>query len=197
MLKLLLLSLLFVLQSCVFTNPLYTDSDLVDSPWLAGHWDDVKYRNIYKDSTNKDGYKEHYGFIITDAGNKTYPVVQYHERGTAYCTLRPFMLDRQLYFDFVKQYRDSIGRILTDTIAGHALLKCFRIPDSGIELWTLNYNYIEKMVTEGKLNLKYTGTNSIDFTITATTPELQDFLRSIKNNPEYWEPQQLTFFKRK
>jgi hypothetical protein len=72
-----------------------------------------------------------------------------------------------------------------DTLPLRAIFKYFPINENSFKILSLDNDLIVKDINTGKINLKHKGVRD-DIYVTASTKELQIFLKTIVNNKEYW-----------
>lgn len=173
--KIFIILLFVVFSSCIFKNQFYTEKDLIQVPQIIGTWIIKKGTSIDSTTTYKVAEVKKYNYDVTWKSGNLYQ----------YMKLKAFKVDNQAYFDVIELITNSEGKL--DTLPKHDIFKYYPVSDENFKIVFLNYGNVVKGILDGKIKLKHSGNKSDDIYITAPTMELQIFLKSIKNDAEFWD----------
>jgi hypothetical protein len=150
-------------------NPLYTDKDLVFDSVLVGTW---------RDPDNGT-------WTFRKAGAKSYKL-RYAEKGvSAAFDVHLVRLGKSLFLD---SYPDASGMVRNDFyrlhfVAGHVILKLVLKKDS-LNLTALNSDWLQKGIAAHRLKIRHEPFGRDRVLLTASTAELQEFIRKHAEDPD-------------
>lgn len=178
------------LTGCVAVSlhPLYTEKDLVWEPKLLGAWGDVG---------NTTG--EQWTFTRPDEAEKAYLATITSTTETNSLTMHLVKLDTNLFFDASLSPEDAhklektMGSALL--VPGHLFAKVALTPSTLRIAW-LDQDWLVGVVTNTPSPLKYEIVEKDRIVLTASTAELQAFIRKHANNPEAFDLEKADAFTR-
>lgn len=191
------LVLAFILPGCVFSlYPLYTESDLVYDSKLEGVWSDPdnkeawKFENLLQHETGPDKNKpeQEKNKILKDPliNNKTY-LLTYTENGEARrMEAHLTRLDDNLFLDiFPKDLNLKNSFFESQFVPVHTYVK-ITITGNRVELYFLNTDFLDKLLEQNTIRIKYESLDNYKV-ITASTDELQKFIKKYANRQELFD----------
>ena len=189
-----MLLLAFILPGCVFSlYPLYTENDLVYDSKLEGVWatpgseDSWKFENLlqhemapYKNKA--DGEKE--GSIKKTFINKKTYLLTYTENGEAReMQANLARLDDNLFLDiFPEELKLKNSFFESQYVPVHTYAKVKQTAN-GFELDFFDTDFLNKLLEQNTIRIKYESFKDYKI-ITASTDELQKFVKKYADNPK-------------
>jgi len=177
-----ILALAFFLASCFVTSihPLYTEKDLVFVPELLGTWKAEDEEDLY---TFQQSGENAYELIITgqESSQKSRQILGCDEPGRFEAHL--VKLGKFLFLDIYPEVPE-MGEYGLDfyLVPVHSFHK-ISIEKDVLRLVSLDYDWLEKMIKESKVNLAHVRLED-RFVLTASTGELQKFVLKYAEDSE-------------
>lgn len=191
--KIFLAILLFstLISSCLIKsfNPFFHKDDVVFEHGLLGNWvdQDSSFWTFTENPVSKNIFKN----------NNDYPhyILNYNENGgkTSQFLTTLFKLDDDLYLDFFPNL-DIISEyelLAVHTLPVHSLAKIEFEPSGDILIRWFNEEWIVELIQQQKTRIKHElikyDSEEGTLVLTATTDELQEFIRKFGNDPNAFD----------
>ena len=178
-----MLLLAFILPGCVFSlYPLYTTNDLVYDSKLEGIWGETGKQEIWKfekqtqHSIIGNNSIEEKAYLLTFTENGEARKMQGHLT----------RLDDNLFLDIFPEELGSKNSLFeSQFVPVHTYAKV-KITGDHIELNFLNTDFLDKLLEQNTIRIKHENLDSYKI-ITASTDELQKFIKKYANRQELFE----------
>ncbi len=163
---------------CIVTSvePFYTSKDLTFDPALVGNWTNAK----------EAGERWKFEIGATNAYRLTYT----DDKKSSVMLARLFKLEGESFLDlFTTEEKDDAQ---PPPIPAHSLLRVFQITPN-LRMAMLNYEWLAEVLTQDPKALRHHIIKSEDesdkgrLVLTASTSELQDFIRKHLKTEEAWK----------
>ena len=195
--------LLIFLSSCLTTlHPIFTEKDLAYDAKLIGVWiaeregnkERVTINNLATENSvelpgNISNIKEK-GYLITYQRDGELP-----ERYIAFLA----RIGKHLYFDYYpadKKEYDYIDKFFSAHLVKiHTSYRVELLNDGSFELSQLDGSYVNNLIDQKKIRISHETGADGNVVITATTPELQQYLIKYSDDPEAYESKKTIFKK--
>ena len=173
--KMIAITALVVLGGCVPTlHPLYTDADLVFEPALLGCWDADKGET----------------WTFAKETDNSYTMTLVSNNKTGKFTAHLLKLDNTLYLDLIPQKMDIDAADFYQLYLYpvHVFMKVYQISPT-LEMAVMDIDWLKKYLKENPDAIEYTfaGKDNKQPIITASTSELQAFVKAHANDKDAWE----------
>ena len=178
-----MLLLAFTLPGCVFSlYPLYTANDLVYDSKLEGVWGEPGKQDVWKFEkqlqrkieANKNMDEKKYLLTYTESGEA--------RKMQGHLT----RLDANLFLDIFPEELDIKNSFFeSQFVPVHTYAKV-KITGERIELYFLNKDFLDKLLDQNTIRIKHETLDSYKV-ITASTDELQKFIKKYANRKELFE----------
>lgn len=178
-LKLLALALLVFLPGCIPSlQPWYTEKDLVSNPALTG-----KFVEANKDPASGDAW------VFEPGEGKSLKLTIQNKNQTSPFNAALFSLDGQLFLDLIAdnsgfQDWNREDTFKTSIIPGHLIFKVKSVTPT-LVLHTLDPDWVGKYLEKTPAAVPHTKVED-RLVFTGETPQLQAFLRKIKDESGAW-----------
>jgi len=192
-----MLLLAVILPGCVFSlYPLYTENDLVYDSKLEGVWNDPKTQEGWKFENllqhEKEGNKNNSdvvkaGMLKDDMINKKTYLFTYTENGEARrMQAHLTKLGEYLFLDlFPEELQLKNSFFESQFVPVHTYAKV-KLSGNRIELYFLDKDFLNKLLDQNTIRIKHEKLDSYKV-ITASTDELQKFVKKYASNPDLFE----------
>ena len=172
----LILSLMMLLTGCIAVSihPLYTEKDVQFNPDLLGTW---------------KGANDKGQLIFKKTENNGYDMTFIEQEDSARFEVYLVQLDRKWFLDI---YPEGSGKICDLHLAVHHFARIWIEKDT-MKLAILSYEWLKDSFEKKEIKLNHEIDNGY-VVLTASTPDLQKFIKKYADNPEVF-PDPLTFIK--
>ena len=195
--------LLMFLSSCLTTiHPIFTEKDLVYEPKLIGKW------------KTKNGIKDNLAVItslaqettvvlpgnISSIKHKGYLVSNQNKSGEVESEYIAFLarIGKYLYFDYFPAEKKG-NKIGDEFFKSHyvKMHMSYRVDiyNTGFELSQFDMEYVKDLIEENKIRISHETDADGKIVITASTEELQQYIKKYGDEPEAYINEKTTFTK--
>ncbi len=176
-------ALAMILSSCLVKSlhQFYNEEDVIYNENLIGSWLD-------SDSTKWviSQYIFSKGFMKDDTVDNSYLVKMFEEDALlpSKFNVHLFQLGEKLYLDFSPIRDDSENEMLDiHLISSHSIARVKFQEDGQIGISWFNESWLQELFEENKIKISHEVTDK-EYVLTASTDELQKFLKKYDNEPE-------------
>jgi len=196
---------LLLLNSCIVKSlhPFYTKETLSFDASFIGKWKDNKngtwtvfsFKEAFlKDAKKKKSELSKEELKMYTKYQKGYIVKYETENTETSFIVMPFKINKQLFLDFIpiENHNERINSLQAHHIVyTHSLVKYDVLPNGKISIKWLDENKMNTLFREKRIKLKHEviGLNDNVFLLTATSEELQKFIKKYmnSNDEKKWE----------
>ena len=195
---------LIVFNSCIVKslNPFYTKDTVKHIESLIGEWKDnsnnswtiISTKSEFSKPENNEGKISKEEKILREQFKNSYFVEYKKKKETSTFIATPFKIGNQYFLDFIPFDSENIdlsSLMKYHIIYTHSLVKLDMLNDGTVSIKWFDEKRLEKLFTEKKIKIKHkkVGVIKDDILLTATSEELQQFLKKymVSESAEKWE----------
>ncbi|WP_442264955.1 hypothetical protein ACSIGC_11435 [Tenacibaculum sp. ZS6-P6] len=195
---------LIVFNSCIVKslNPFYTKDTVKHIESLIGEWKDnsnnswkiISTKAEFSKPENNEGEISKEEKILREQFKNSYFVEYKKKKETSTFIATPFKIENQYFLDFIPFDSDNVdlsSLMKYHIVYTHSLVKLDMLSDGTVSIKWFDEKRLEKLFTEKKIKIKHkkVGVMKDDILLTATSEELQQFLKKymVSKSVEKWE----------